>query len=114
MTARRSTCVAAEVPPEDSLNNSPLARNVSPTTVPVGAQLTRCPKYEIMDPSQNNTRHLSRRPHASLVQGSRGVISNGKENTVPFFDRVEAILRIDYGFEVIRRTKANTVRLPKS
>ena len=37
-----------------------------------------------------------------------GVISNGKENTVPFFDRVEAILLTDYGVsEVVRRTKAN-------
>ena len=44
----------------------------------------------------------------SLEGAVVGVISNGKENTVPFFDRVEAILVIDYGVsEVVRRTKAN-------
>ena len=37
-----------------------------------------------------------------------GVISNGKENTTPFFDQVEFILRAEYGVsKVVRRTKEN-------
>lgn len=37
-----------------------------------------------------------------------GIISNGKERTVPFFDAMEAILRHDHGVaEVVRRVKPN-------
>ena len=65
---------------------------------------------EIMDPShEQHTTSQPPPPRLLSLEGAVvGVISNGKENTVPFFDRVEAILRIDYGVsEVIRRTKAN-------
>lgn len=65
---------------------------------------------EIMDPShEQHTTSQPPPPRLPSLEGLVvGVISNGKENTVPFFDRVEAILRIDYGVsEVIRRTKAN-------
>ena len=65
---------------------------------------------EIMDPShEQHTTSQPPPPRLPSLEGAVvGVISNGKENTVPFFDRVEAILRIDYVVsEVIRRTKAN-------
>ena len=43
------------------------------------------------------------------LQGATvGVISNGKQNTQPFFDHVERLLRDRHGVaEVVRRTKAN-------
>ena len=45
---------------------------------------------------------------SSLNGAVVGLISNGKENTLPFFDRVEFILRTEYGVsEVVRRTKKN-------
>ena len=45
---------------------------------------------------------------SSLEGAVVGLISNGKENTLPFFDRVESILRTEYGVsEVVRRIKKN-------
>ncbi len=45
---------------------------------------------------------------ATLVGATVGIISNGKENTAPFFDQVERLLRDRHGVaEVIRRVKPN-------
>ncbi|MDP7066137.1 MAG: hypothetical protein QF637_00790 [Acidimicrobiales bacterium] len=65
---------------------------------------------EILNPSHEQLMAGQETPPRllSLEGATIGVISNGKENTVPFFDRVEFILRNEYGVsEVIRRTKAN-------
>ena len=65
---------------------------------------------EILNPSHEQLMTGPETPPRllSLEGATIGVISNGKENTVPFFDRVEFILRNEYGVsEVIRRTKAN-------
>ena len=65
---------------------------------------------EIMNPSHEQ-RLTGQEPPPRLrnLEGAViGVISNGKENTIPFFDSVESILRDEYGVsEVVRRTKAN-------
>lgn len=45
---------------------------------------------------------------ASLSGATVGIISNGKENTQPFFDHLEDHLRRRFGVvDVIRRVKAN-------
>ena len=45
---------------------------------------------------------------ATLRGATVGVISNGKENTRPFFDEMERLLRDRHGVaKVIRRTKPN-------
>ena len=65
---------------------------------------------ELLDPSHAHQNGGSTPPsRLSTLEGAViGVISNGKENTVPFFDRVESILRDSYGVsEVVRRTKRN-------
>ena len=65
---------------------------------------------ELIDPSHEQQNGGSTPPsRLSTLEGAViGVISNGKENTVPFFDRVESILRDSYGVsEVVRRTKRN-------
>jgi hypothetical protein len=65
---------------------------------------------ELLNPSHEQQRAGSAAPpRLSTLEGAViGVISNGKENTVPFFDRVESILRERYGVaEVVRRTKSN-------
>jgi hypothetical protein len=65
---------------------------------------------ELLNPSHEQQRAGSPAPpRLSTLEGAViGVISNGKENTVPFFDRVESILRERYGVaEVVRRTKLN-------
>ena len=50
---------------------------------------------------------LPTRP-TTLVGATVGIISNGKANTRPFFDHLEALLRRDWHVaEVVRRTKAN-------
>jgi hypothetical protein len=65
---------------------------------------------ELMDPSHEQ-QLVSSKPadRISNLEGAViGLISNGKENTVPFFDRVESILRNEYGVsEVVRRIKKN-------
>ena len=65
---------------------------------------------EILNPShEQQTSGQETPPRLLRLEGAIiGVISNGKENTVPFFDRVEFILRNEFRVsEVIRRTKAN-------
>ena len=65
---------------------------------------------EVLEPSHEQQYGGSSPPsRLSTLEGAViGVISNGKENTVPFFDRVESILRDSYGVsEVVRRTKRN-------
>ena len=65
---------------------------------------------ELLNPSLEQQRSEARPPpRLGTLEGAViGVISNGKENTVPFFDRVESILRERYGVaEVVRRTKLN-------
>ena len=50
---------------------------------------------------------LARRP-AALVGATVGILSNGKANTRPFFDHLEALVRRRWHVaEVVRRTKAN-------
>lgn len=50
---------------------------------------------------------LPARP-VSLAGATVGIISNGKANTRPFFDHLEALLRERWGVaEVVRRTKRN-------
>ena len=48
-------------------------------------------------------------PRLSTLEGKTvGVISNGKENTKPFFEFLAEALRRDHGVaEVVRRVKAN-------
>ena len=45
----------------------------------------------------------------SALQGATvGIISNGKKNTIPFFDAFETALKEEHGVaEVVRRTKSN-------
>ena len=65
---------------------------------------------ELLDPSHEQ-RALSGDPAprlASLEGTTIGVISNGKENTKPFFDLLAEALQRDHGVaEVVRRVKAN-------
>lgn len=65
---------------------------------------------ELLDPSHEE-RAVGGEPAprlTSLAGTTVGVISNGKENTVPFFDEVERILVERHGVaEVVRRVKAN-------
>jgi len=50
---------------------------------------------------------LPRRPQ-DLAGTTVGVISNGKANTRPFFDHLDALLRREWRVaDVVRRTKAN-------
>lgn len=65
---------------------------------------------ELMIPSHEQQLIASEPPpRVRSLQGAViGLISNGKENTVPFFDQVESILRTEYGVsKVVRRTKEN-------
>ena len=65
---------------------------------------------ELLDPSHED-RAVGGDPAprlASLEGTTIGVISNGKENTVPFFDHMERILIDRYGVaKVVRRVKSN-------
>ncbi len=50
---------------------------------------------------------LPRRP-PDLAGATVGIISNGKANTRPFFDHLDALLRREWRVaDVVRRTKAN-------
>ena len=50
---------------------------------------------------------LARRP-LTLVGATVGIVSNGKANTRPFFDHLDALLRRQWHVaDVVRRTKAN-------
>lgn len=65
---------------------------------------------EVLDPSYEEaaTTFVSATRPASVDGLTIGIISNGKQNTVPFFDAVEAELRETYGVaEVVRVTKGN-------
>jgi len=65
---------------------------------------------ELMNPSHEQQLVASEpAQRVNSLQGAVvGLISNGKENTTPFFDQVESILRTKYGVsEVVRRTKKN-------
>ena len=45
---------------------------------------------------------------ASLAGATVGIVSNGKQNTRPFFDHLARLLREEWGgAEVVLRTKAN-------
>lgn len=65
---------------------------------------------EVLDPTHGD-RPLefaaSDRP-ASLEGLTIGLLSNGKQNTIPFFDEFESVLRSSYGVaDVVRVTKSN-------
>ena len=65
---------------------------------------------ELLDPShEQQLTGGEPAPRLATLQGKTiGVISNGKENTRPFFDLVAEALRRDHGVaEVVRRVKAN-------
>jgi hypothetical protein len=65
---------------------------------------------ELLDPSHEQ-RAVGGDPAprlASLAGATVGIISNGKENTRPFFDLLADVLVRDHGVaEVVRRVKAN-------
>ncbi len=65
---------------------------------------------ELLDPTheQDPAGFAAPKRLATLKGATIGVISNGKENTKPFFDHVERLLRDSHGVaKVIRRIKAN-------
>ena len=65
---------------------------------------------ELLDPSHEQFPNPSTVPNRlKTFQGAViGLLSNGKENTAPFFDRVETILRDEYEVaDVVRRIKSN-------
>lgn len=66
--------------------------------------------FTVLDPSFEEGAEgfvLPARP-ASLSGATVGVISNGKQNTRPFFDHLERLLRQEWGVaEVVRLTKGN-------
>lgn len=64
----------------------------------------------VLDPSfeeEPAAAELPPRP-ATLRGATVGIISNGKSQTRPFFDHLEALLRDEWGVaEVVRRVKSN-------
>jgi len=65
---------------------------------------------EVLDPTyEESPSSFSAASRVGSLQGlTVGLVSNGKQNTVPFFDAVETELRQTYGVaEVIRVTKGN-------
>ncbi|MFT5530031.1 MAG: hypothetical protein ACI91O_000038 [Candidatus Poriferisodalaceae bacterium] len=66
--------------------------------------------WVVLDPSHED-RKVGSEPAprlATLAGTTVGVISNGKENTRPFYDHVERILREQHQVaEVVRRIKGN-------
>lgn len=67
-------------------------------------------KFEILDPThESDATAFARAPRLPALQGATvGIISNGKRNTVPFFDAYEKELRESYGVaNVVRRIKSN-------
>ncbi|MDG2112011.1 MAG: hypothetical protein P8N02_05290 [Actinomycetota bacterium] len=65
---------------------------------------------ELLDPSHEQRAVQGEpAPRLTTLQGKTlGVISNGKENTVPFFDLLATALQRDHGVaEVVRRVKIN-------
>jgi hypothetical protein len=66
--------------------------------------------FTVLDPSfEEQPRSLSAAPRAASLAGATvGVISNGKANTLPFFDHLERLLREEWGVaDVVRRVKSN-------
>ena len=66
--------------------------------------------FEVLDPTHEiDAVESVRAPRLATLRGAVvGVISNGKDATVPFFDQVESILRERHGVaEVVRTVKAN-------
>lgn len=65
---------------------------------------------EVLNPGyEDDPAPFTAAPRLDTLQGRTvGVISNGKEGTVPFFDAVEDELRNTYGVaDVVRVTKSN-------
>ncbi|MDD9906999.1 MAG: hypothetical protein OXT06_25775 [Rhodospirillaceae bacterium] len=65
---------------------------------------------EILDPTHEaDAGGFALASRLSALQGATvGIISNGKKNTIPFFDAFESELKETYGVaEVVRRTKSN-------
>ena len=65
---------------------------------------------EILDPTHEaDAGGFALASRMSALDGATvGIISNGKKNTIPFFDAFEDELRSKYGVaEVVRRTKSN-------
>tara|TARA_B100000676_G_C17925411_1_gene757870 strand:+ start:823 stop:1098 length:276 start_codon:yes stop_codon:yes gene_type:complete len=65
---------------------------------------------EILDPTHEaEAGGFALAARLSALQGATvGIISNGKKNTIPFFDAFESELKETYGVaEVVRRTKSN-------
>ncbi len=65
---------------------------------------------EILDPTHEaDVSGFALASRLSALQGATvGIISNGKKNTVPFFDSFENELKEKFGVaEVVRRTKSN-------
>jgi len=67
-------------------------------------------KLEVLDPThESDAIAFAHAPRMQALQGATvGIISNGKHNTVPFFDAYEKELREAYGVaNVVRRIKSN-------
>lgn len=65
---------------------------------------------EILDPTHEaDASGFALASRLSALQGATvGIISNGKKNTIPFFDAYENALKEEFGVaEVVRRTKSN-------
>lgn len=65
---------------------------------------------EVLDPSYGEEpSQFFAAPRLASLQGlTVGIISNGKQNTIPFFDAVQVELQQTYGVaEVVRVTKGN-------
>jgi hypothetical protein len=64
----------------------------------------------VLDPSYEETAEPFERPARprSLVGATVGIVSNGKQNTRPYFEHLARLLRDEWGVaEVVLRTKAN-------
>ena len=65
---------------------------------------------EILDPThEGDASGFALASRLSALQGATiGIISNGKRNTIPFFDAFEDEMKRTYGVaEVVRRIKSN-------
>ena len=65
---------------------------------------------EILDPTHEaDASGFALASRLSALHGATvGIISNGKKNTIPFFDSFENALKEEFGVaEVVRRTKSN-------
>lgn len=65
---------------------------------------------EILDPThETGSAGFALASRLTVLEGATvGIISNGKKNTIPFFDAFEKELRDNYGVaDVVRRIKSN-------